>query len=302
MIKNIFNNYEAFYNMVLSTTIMSNVQSTKFKEDSSKIIDFIGKSYKLDKELVCECEELINNKLSSLALVLDQEAVSSCRNVNNEFTDIDILLDIKCDVITKLQGLSEKNNNDINSIWFDYNRYIPYKDSVRFNKINITSATGNLITTRQIGLLRALGIGCEVDLKESIKRLTQCIYWGDIPSIHYLAYVYKLLGDTKNSKIFTELGELSEKYLLAGYTVLPDEVKSHYSQESRTYYIYISTIKQDIVYAYNRNNIDFSFIEAITLENLDYFQIMNFINNYEHKTWKNLTNSSEAPAKKLGFN
>lgn len=94
---------------------------------------------------------------------------------------------------------------------------------------------------------------------------------------------------------------MSEKYLKSGYTILPDAVKNLYSKEAQTYYVYISSIKQDVVYAYDKTAIDFSFVEAITSDSLDYFEKMEYINNYEKKEWKNVTNSSEKPPKKLGF-
>ena len=72
-------------------------------------------------------------------------------------------------------------------------------------------------------------------------------------------------------------------------------------KEAQTYYVYISSIKQDVVYAYDKTAIDFSFVEAITSDSLDYFEKMEYINNYEKKEWKNVTNSSEKPPKKLGF-
>ena len=86
--------------------------------------------------------------------------------------------------------------------------------------------------------------------------------------------------------------------------VLPKEEKDAYSEEARTYYVYISTIRQDVVYANNKLDIDFSFLEALASEELDYYDRMKYINKYSEKEWKNVTNSSERPkaVKTLGFN
>ena len=43
MIKDVFLNYEAFYDMVLSATIMSNAQTEEYRSDARKIIGFIAK-------------------------------------------------------------------------------------------------------------------------------------------------------------------------------------------------------------------------------------------------------------------
>ena len=301
MIADVFKNYSAFYNMVLSTTIMTNALSKEFKDDAKKIICFIGKSFKLSDDFISESTSFILDKLVALGLTTDQQAIYSSREYGEEYSEEDALFDIKGDVLSKLQSLQKIESADVNASWFDYSHYKTYNAAVRFTKINIAGATGNIIATRQIGILRALGIGCEVDLNEALKRFTQCAFWGDIPSMLYLAYSYSLNNDKENSSLYYELAELSSKYLLAGYTVLPEKIKSEYSEKARLYYVYISTIKQDVVFAYNRFNIDFSFIEAVTSDSLDYFQKMNYINNYEKKEWKNVTNSSEKPSKKIGF-
>lgn len=301
MEKNIFENYDAFYNMVLCTTIMSNAQTEEYKKDAEKIIQFIGEAYKFQVDFINNCKTLILDKLITLGLITDQQAVYSSREFGDNYSDDDALFDIKGDVLSKLQDISRSKSAEINDSWFDYSHYKTYQANVRFSKINTTSSCGNLIATRQVGILKALGIGCVQNLQEAINRLSQCVFWGDIPSMHLLAHAYHLLGNEKKSLMFYELAVLSDKYLLAGSTVLPADAIDEYSEEARLYYIYISTIKQDIIYALNKKDIDFSFIEAITSDNLDYFQIMEYINNYESKEWKNVTNAIERPSVHLGF-
>ncbi len=287
--------------MVLSTTIMSNSPTQEYEKDAKKIIEFIGKAYKLDGELIKHCTSVILNDLSSLALTTDQEAVYSSRKYGDVYGEKDVLFDIKGDVLSKLQNIGKQSNPEINESWFDYSHYKTYQSNVRFSKIKSASACGNVIATRQVGILQMLGIGCEKNSADAIRRFKNCVFWGNIPAMFFLAYAYEKIGDNKQSKIFYELAEMSRKYLKAGYTVLPHEAKQKYSEEARTYYVYISTIKQDVVYAYNKPNIDLSFIEAISSDKLDYFARMNYINNYDRKEWKNVTNSSEKPSRELGF-
>ena len=300
----IFKNYEAFYNMVLATTIMSNDHTPQMKSDGARIIDFIGNAYGLDKELVEYCTKVILEDMSVMGLTKDKQAGYSLRRCGDECTDEEILLDIKADVVAELDGIRRKEGGEVNPMWFDYTHYIVYQPNIRFEKINGTSATGNLIATRQVGILKALGIGCDVDYAASERRLSQCALWGDIPSMRLLSYVYKLDGNLQRAELFEQVAELATKYLKGGITVLPKEEKDAYSEEARTYYVYISTIRQDVVYANNKLDIDFSFLEALASEELDYYDRMKYINKYSEKEWKNVTNSSERPkaVKTLGFN
>ena len=301
MLENIFNNYEAFYTMLTSTVLMSNTPSGSFVEDCDKIIEFIGNAYCLDESVVCECKESIYKSLAPISLIVDKNAVFNGRNFGDVLSDKDVLNDIKCDVIASLERISKSNIPCINPDWFDYNHYFSYNACVRHEEIKQASSSGNVIANRQIGVLLALGIGAEANLKESCNRFLRGALWGDIPSLKLLAHTLKLNGNEKEAKTFSETAELADKYLHSGYTVVPKEEKTNYSEEAVTYYVYISSILQDIVYAYNKQNIDYSFIEALLTEELDYYKRMHFINNYERKEWKDLTNSAHNPSKKIGF-
>ena len=301
MMKQVFQNYEAFYNMVLSSTIMSNAQTVEFAEDSRKIIRFIGKAYKLKSTFIEECACVILGELTKLGRTVDQQAVYSGRAYGDEYTDVDSLFDIKGDVLSTLQKIGGKEDYNISEGWFDYSHYKTYQANIRYNKIEMTSASGNLITTRQAGILKALGIGCKKDYDRAITRFIQCAYWGDIPAMHYLSYVYSLKGDEENAKLWTEITTLCEEYLRSGITVIPDEQKDLYDENALSTFVYISSICQDVIHALGMKNIDFSFVEAITSPTLDYYQKMFHINNYRAYAWKEVTNSSSRPKRTLGF-
>ena len=300
MINTIFKNYEAFYNMVLSTTIMSNSITDDLLEDGTKIIHFIAKSYGLDDEFGNFCSDLILNHLSRLGTTTDQQAVYASRKISDVSSDYDSLFDIKGDVLATLEEISKKVEYSINPGWFDYSHFKSYQSDIRFSKIYITSASGNLIATRQIGILYALGIGCEKSFSRSIERLLQCARWGDIPSMHYLAYVYAQSGDLHNAKLYSEIVSLSEEYLRTGITVLPESARASYSDEACTNFAYIATILQDVIYLHKATNINFSFLEAIFNSNIDHYTRLGYINNYSNLEWKNVTNSCIKPMR-LGF-
>lgn len=304
MIDEIFKNYEVFYNMVLSTTIMSNARSEQLTQDSKKIIDFIGKSYELGDEFINDCADIIINELSSLGKTTDQLAVYANRSIDEFVTDSDSLFDIKGDVLATLQSISEIERKTVNPGWFDYTHYKSYQPDIRYTKIYMTSVTGNLTATRQVGILLSLGIGCKKSYDCAVKRLLQCAQWGDIPAMHYLTYVYKLNGDEKNYKLFKEITEISEEYLRTGVTILPDEVIQKYSKEACEYYTCIASILLDVIYLHeinNTNNIKFSFLEAVFSPTLNFYERMDYINNYSKLTWKYVTNPTAKSSAKLGF-
>ena len=299
MTSEIFKNYDAFYNMLISVTIMSNAQTDELERDGKKIIDFIGKAYRLEKKFIDLCTDVILEQLTPLALISEQQAIYKMRKVGEPFSPSAVLLDIKGEVLNTIQNIG-RDHDTVNRSWFDYTHYKTYEPHVRYSKLSTTSSIGDITATRQVGILKALGIGCDKDLSEAKKRLYQCVMWGDIPSMYLLSHCYKLSRDKENEELFYQVALLCEKYLNAGVTVLPEEATKRYSDSACTYFVYISTILQDVIIAYNKKRIDFSFIEAISTPSLDYFDKMNFINNYDRKEWKNITNSSAKPSK-YGF-
>ena len=301
MLNKIFDNYEAFYTMLTATMLMSNTPSGTFKQDCNAIIDLIGVSYGLDGESLQTCKECIYVSLEPIKLVIDRNAIFSSRKFSDILSDADVLNDIKCDVISSLERISKLNIACINPDWFDYTHYFSYNARVRYEEIKLAASSGNLITNRQIGILLALGIGVERNLNEAINRLIRCAFWGDLPSLKILAHVYTLANDQENSKIFKQTATLADKYLHAGYTVISEEEKKDYCEDAVNNYLLISSILQDVIYAYNKQSIDYSFIEAILSSGLDYYKRMYFVNNYERKEWKDITNSANNPAKKIGF-
>ena len=301
MLTHLFENYEAFYTMLTATMVMSNRPSGSFNEDCDAIIDFIGNAYSLSDEVIKSCKECIYVSLAPISMVVDKKAIFSNRQFGDYLNDMDVLNDIKCSVISFLERLSKSNSPSINPDWFDYNHYFSYNARVRYEEIKVAASGGNPVINRQMGLLLALGIGTEKNLTESANRLKRCALWGDLPSIKLLATVYQLQGDTEKASITKEVATLAENYLHAGYTVIPQESAKKYSEQAISYYSLISSILQDVVYALNKHNIDFSFVEAISSDELDYYKRMHFVNNYQRAEWRDVTNSAHNPAKKIGF-
>ncbi len=304
MDRKVFEHYRAFYNMVLSTTILSNKSNEEFEKNASNIIDFIGESFKLDSSLVAECKKIILDDLTILSIMADCNALYSTRTLGSKINDADVLLDIKCDVLTKLNSLSNDammQKMGVNQSWFDYHFFKSYQPNVRYNKINIASSVGNLICTKQVGIMKALGIGTKQDYSEAIKRFLQAALWGDVASLRYLSYVYTLIGNQEKACIFNEISELSSQYLRSGITELSDEVKKQYHEQAICYYAIISSIRQDIILRFQVFNIDFSFVEVILKDDISFKKAMKYINEYKKEQWKEETNSSLEADSRIGF-
>lgn len=291
--------YNALYTMLISTSLLSNTRTESFFKDADRVVVYIANSYNMNEDELKYCIESIRT-VSTVNLLSDQHAVFSMRRDDEELSDNDILIDLKGEVLLLYGRLSKGDVPFVNPVWFDYNRYIPYSPEIRYCEINKASATGDIITTREIGIMSALGLGCDVDYIEAERRFKQCLYWGDNAAAHFLAHLYRLLGNEKKYKLYSEVADLCDRYINSGITMVPKEVKENYSEEACTEFSYISSIKLDIVYPYKRNEIDFSFIEAFLSDGLDFYQKMRFINSYEKKEWREVTNSSTRPTK-LGF-
>lgn len=304
MFEQVFKNYEAFYNMVLSTTILTNKLNEQFEKDATQIIDFIGNAYGLDEGLIEQCKKLILNDLMSISLISDATALYSRRTFEVECLEVDALYDIKCDVLSKLDSMFKDNTllqKDINPSWFDFHHYKSYEPYVRFRKINFTSGVGDPICTKQAGIMKILGIGTKIDIEEGIKRLLQSAFWGDISSIKFVAYVYKQQENEDKCKLFTQLATLCDKYLLLGKTELDDDIKKDYMEAATSYYSIIASIKQDIILRFSVYDIDFSFVEVVLKKSLQFKQIMKYINEYREGKWKEETNSSYSSETRIGF-
>ena len=91
----VYKKYEAFCNMVLSTTIMSNSMTSALKADAKEIISYIGKAYRLDDERIANCVGIITEKLSRLGLTTEQQATYNGREYGKDYSDDDILFDVK---------------------------------------------------------------------------------------------------------------------------------------------------------------------------------------------------------------
>ena len=299
MIKKIHQNYVAFYNMVLATTLLSNASSDAFDEDATKIIDFIGQAYRLDEDLIAYAKRCILDDLVAISTRADVTAFVNSHTFDSEVDELDSLFSIKADVIESIEAMRERRDINLSTSWFDYSHYKPYYPEIRFEQLLAYAAIGNPIANKEVGILLFLGIGKAQNIPSAILRLKQCMMWGDLSVIPLLREMAKESND-EEEHVFEEL-TLLMPYMQEGRTIVPKELEEKLSKESKELFVLITSIKQDIVIEVKDLYINQSFVEVMLLKDLNYYRKLYFINNYRSNEWKNATNSSNDPNSRIGF-
>lgn len=292
---------EEFKQILIATTLLSNSYSVEWEKNANDIIDFMTTAFGIKDESDI-IKKIITKEISNLSLVKEYNGIKSRRDYKIEYSDEDILYDIKGKILVSINNIGKNltNHSSLLAEEFNYNDYSTYNPNNRFWVILRAASYGSVILTRQIAIMYALGIGCQQDYSFAILRLKQAAFWGDTTSMKLLSYILKLTNNDEKAKIYSELYNLSLKYLYDGVTVLPDEDKGKYSEECRLYFTYISSILQDIIINLNCPNINFSFLEAI-FSDKPFSDKMRYINEFQKGDWKEVTNASCKPLKNFGF-
>ena len=298
----LFKNYEALHSMIYGCAVMTNTYTPDAVEDCKAIIEFIGKAYGVSDEYIRDASAIILDDLSAASTVQDFAAFDATKSYNSDYTDLDRYVEVKSDIVSDLENM-RKHTYLENPGWVSYAHYCVYDSNLRYAKLAQHSVTGDPVSTRQVGILLALGIGCAKDLAVAERKLLQCALWGDVSAARMLAYVSSLSGNEPRAKYLDEYAKLVSVYLDDGITVLPEEVKAQHSDEACVLYVYTSSIKYDVVYSLNNPKIDFSFLEVIMSPEIDYAEKMGYIDEYDRKRWKKCTNKVTESQKKtvIGF-
>ena len=289
-------NYLAISDILLTVSMLATDFNDALIEDAGKIIDFISKSHGLKENEIEKLKTLVCDDLTIISTRRDANAYQ-IENGGKDYPAISDLLYLKMQTIVRLDNLK-----GINEMHLDYSYLRPYYPEMRFKELEQSSTIGNVDINRTTAMMLALGLGTPKDVEAAIYRFKQCAYWGDVTSLYYLSSLYQELNDEKNAALYCNLAKLSP-YILEGRTLLPKNEEKKYEKDVVQSFVIISTIKQDIVLASEsrRDNIDYSFLEVIFMDNLDYYAKIECINEYNSLKWKEITNSSYDPDKKLGF-
>lgn len=293
----ILENYPLFYDILFTTTMLSNDSSSKYKEDASKIIEFFCEINGIDNETTSHFKKVILEDQISTATVKDYNVLC---NMGYDFKDDNLLntINIKCTVLKDLNFLSQY---DKYKNWFNYSFVALYTAETRFKQIKDAAINGNLFAARTLSILYALGIGTQKNIKRAIIHMRQCAYWGDKRAINTLPHLYKLDNDMENFKLYHEVSLLSDKLLDSCITIVPDILKKDVSKEACETYALISSIKFDIIAINHLENIIYSFVEVMVMESISYEAKMNYINNFKSFKWQEASNGPVIKEKLVGF-
>ena len=295
-------NYFAVSDMLLTVTMLSNNFNEELEKDTSLIVDFIGNAFNMNKKDIGECLKLITNDLTIISTNSDVDAYLINAGSLDEYKDIKEYLLLKSDAITKLRDISQLlRRSSYNESRFDYSHLKEYFPEIRFKELEKITSNGNVDVCRAVAIFIALGIGCNKDYEKAIYKLKQCAYWGDTISLYYLSYLYKLIKDKKNERLFSNLTKL-KNYISSGRVNLPKEIEKDYDLETTRNLKIITLIYHEIVLDIGRTNINFPFVDVIFMNNLDYYKKIGCINTYANGYWKEILSSSSDPDKKMGFN
>lgn len=289
MTTDILKNYNIFYEMVLLTTLLTNSDNEESDKDSAKIIEFIGRANKSTPQEILDYKKVILEDLRVIATTQDVATFKQMLS-DGQIKENAALLQIKSDVIEELNNYERMNVPFLKKNVLDYRNCREYSSFVREKQLEQASISGIICINKIVALCYALGIGVEKDFSKAILRLKQCLMWSDIPSSGYIALIYSLLGDSKNEKLFYELKELLNKYLLGGVTIIPDEDAKSIDKEVIELYNLVSSSMQDVVMN-TTELIDYSFVEILLYDKISYGEKMKHINNYQDGSWKNISNS-----------
>ena len=300
MLDKIYENNLAFYEMVKITTFLCNNVSDEFNDDAKKIITFVGKAYGFDKALIAYCVEQITGELSIIQTDEDVRTYRSLKREEKPSEDIkNPLLKFKHDAVTEIASI-DFARVPLNKVWFDYSFPNDYNAKIRYNELSNSTGPGLIDINKTVAVMDYLGIGTKKDLASASRRFKQCMLWGDMASIKFLALIYKEEKDEENEKIYNELFSLTS-YINNGITVLPENIKEKINEKTNELFVLISSIKHDIIYRFNISLIDFSFAEIMMDERVDYYKKLRYINEYRHYDWTDETNSSVKEGPRMGF-
>ena len=298
-------NYNTFYGVVLACAMLSNDDSDAYRRDASAIVDLYCRARGVDEETIAEWKACIFDVLGKVSVLDERTFGYNDRAIRREYEDVDLLYDVKSDVISEISSQYRQpgalNSMFVNPAWFDYSHIVVYHPAVRYRQMQSAASSGWRVAARELGLMRALGIGCERDYAAAKRKFLQGTYWCDTPSCILLAYLCRIEGDEEGARLYGDLATLLKNYLKEGLTVIPADAMAQYAPRAVVTYGQIASIYRDICCDGNRYSIDYSFVEVMMSEDISDKQKMAYINNYGQKTYKEAINPSFDIVKPIGF-
>lgn len=299
-------NYEAFYLMTFSTAFLNSAALGNFWNDAEKIISFIGDSYGLDKETVDAFSRLILGDMMKIGLISDYHALGSLENLSKNDIENLIFYEIKGNALEEVNRSNRRSyfysnsrlSQDMKSSMKYESFHHAYDAFARFESIKLQAAYGDVNSSRELGIMYALGIGTKKDCEKAKLHLERCIMWGDIQSTALMKEILKKECDEKSAEKYRALYRLEKEYLEDGIINLPGTEKAE--QEIKDVYLCIALIKQYLIVQEKLTEMDIAFLNAIMQPDMPLKVKLNYISRHKESLWKNAV-CGETSIKHIGL-
>lgn len=290
----IYDNFEAFHAMCLSTSLMSTYNCKEFDTDSHKIIAFIGDCFGLPHEIINEFESCILGDMMNIGLITDYQAVSSTELLSDNDKDNIELYEIKGRILEEI-AVDEAQNYNISdmrianqiraNMKYEYFHH-PYNAKLRFWQLNRLMKNGNVDITRQIAVLFVLGIGCEIDFQKAEENFLKCILWGD--------KISAVLID----KLYQKIGKMNSEYHKVFSDNQPKEVNDIRILE---YWQLVKLLNAHIIAPKKDSLINNELANMLISNELSFQNKVELILNFNEKTWRNASLLMSSKENRIGF-
>ncbi|MBQ7876520.1 MAG: hypothetical protein IJ316_04440 [Clostridia bacterium] len=307
LIDNIYANYEAFYAMTLTATMVSTYNSDASDRDAAEMINYIGNAFDFSEAFMHSCRTHILGTMMSVGLICDYHALSSIDMLSDE--------DKKNIDLYEIKGRALEEVNRIENSVFVYSEtrtgqqvrnnmkyeafHHPYNANLRFRNLTKQAESGELICTRQLGLMYALGIGCGKNFEYAEKLFERCILWGDEISIKLLAYLCRLNEDETQEAMYNEVFDARTKDLVTSWFDHREVCIS--SEGAKQCYELISLVKKMIIAPKKLSLIDIAFTDVIAAKHISFESKKKYILRYGEGLWKQEYWDNEKMVNAIGF-
>lgn len=290
----IYDNFDIFHTMCLSTSLLATYNSNEFDADAHKIINFIGRAFKLNQHLIDEFEICILGDMMNIGLVTDYQAISSTEFLTDKDKENIELYEIKGRILEEVavSEIQSHNISDIRivnqireSMKYAYFHH-PYSAKLRFWQLARYAKNGNTDLVRQMAVLYALGIGCEMDFKKAEKYFLKCFLWGDKISAVLLTELYAKAGqkDSEFYKIYFEPDPLFEN-----------------DNKACVFHKLMKLLNTYVIYPAKDYLINNELAEVLISEDISYNDKVDLLINFNERTWRNIHLLTTGKKNNIGF-
>ena len=177
---------------------------------------------------------------------------------------------------------------------------VAYNARMSCIKLCDIAATGDVLCSRQVSIMRYLGIGCEKNVERAINGFIECAYWGDATSVKLLHAC--LCEQNMDVSIIRDYEAIASRYWYDTPLLAPRDALLRYSPESIALYRQAALICRNIVRGGGVHDIDRGFVEVLRDPGISNADKEEFINNYAAGIWRSASSVAKLDSNRtIGF-